>query len=80
MGTRLGNTPVPVLGLEGFHISTENELRLAQSIGLEHGLERTGHPDMVTHLRAYYSLDEIRQFAAGLLFGWFWRVIVGRFG
>lgn len=65
---------------EGLHISTENEVRLAQSIGLEHGLERTGHPDMVGHLQHYYTADEIRQFAAGLLFGWFWRVIVGRFG
>lgn len=62
------------------HTSTENELRLAQSIGLEHGLERTGHPDMLGHMLQYYSLDEHRQFAAGLLFGWFWRVIVGRFG
>lgn len=43
------------------------------ALGLQHALERSGHEDMVEHLRKYYEPFEQEAFCRGLLVGWFLR-------
>ncbi len=45
----------------------------ATSLGLQHALERSGHEDMIEHLRKYYAPYEQEAFCRGLLVGWFLR-------
>lgn len=45
------------------------------ALGLQHGLERTGHTDMIEHMRTHFSAREQAAYGRGILFGWFWRVI-----